>query len=236
MRYLVVAAINLAVWYLPTPAGSLDRLSDLANSLAQAAEQLVAEGYRGFVNRSRGTRADVDALFYTQQFSASASLFRQLVADNRPASELRDAAAILQEQIQGAARFGFGRRTWREMETTLGEIVRELARSAPSVPQRGAGAIGRLRWRGRVDNEVLVSVQGASVTVRTIAGADVSNSSFDFTSPLPQQELTVEVRKRKGRGSVEVIQQPSRFNSYVAVVRITDDKGGQDDYEFELIW
>lgn len=236
MRHLIVAAINLAVWCGPVAAGSLDRLRDLANSLSQAAEQLVAEGYRGFVNRGRGTRADVDALFYTQQFSASASLFRQLIADNRPVSELRDAAAILQEQIQGAARFGFGRRAWRAMETTLGEIVRELGRSASPDRQGGAGTIGRLRWRGRVDDEVLISVQGAGVTVRTIAGADVADSSFDFTSPLPQQELTVEVRKRKGRGSIEVIQQPSRFNSYVAVVRITDNKRGQDNYEFELVW
>lgn len=236
MKNLLIAMVCVTTVSLPARAGAPDRLGSLAESLARTAEQLAADGYRGFVGRSRGTRADVDALFYAQQFSASASLFRRLVADDRPASELRDAAAVLQEQAQGATRFGFGRRTWQQMEATIGEIIMELGRMAPAVPQRGARVIGRLRWRGRVDNEVLVSVQGSAATARAVAGAEVADSSFDFTSPLPQQELTVEVRKIKGRGSVEVIQQPSRLNGYTAVVRVVDSKSGRDNYEFELIW
>ena len=236
MKHLIVMLMYLAVGSLPARAVQFDRLGDLADRLALAAERLASEGYRGFVERRSGTRADVDALFHAQQFSAAAALFRRLIADGRPVSELQDAAAILQEQSRGAACFGFGRRSWQEMEATVADIVRELERRAPPVARQGARTIGRLRWRGRVDNEVTVSVQGSAVTVHTIAGLAASNSSFEFTSPLPQHELNVEVRKLKGRGTVEVIQHPSRLNGYTAVVRIRDDKGGQDNYEFELVW
>jgi uncharacterized membrane protein len=46
----------------------------------------------------------------------------------------------------------------------------------------------------------------------------------------------VELKKLKGRGTVEVIQQPARSNDFTAVIQILDPKGGADEYEFEIVW
>jgi hypothetical protein len=44
------------------------------------------------------------------------------------------------------------------------------------------------------------------------------------------------VSKREGRGQVGVIQQPSRWNGYTAVIAINDESGGADNYEIEVAW
>ena len=41
---------------------------------------------------------------------------------------------------------------------------------------------------------------------------------------------------RQGRGSVSVIEQPSQYNNYTAVVRVLDPQGGYGYYDFDLIW
>ncbi|MBI3952018.1 MAG: beta/gamma crystallin family protein [Acidobacteria bacterium] len=95
---------------------------------------------------------------------------------------------------------------------------------------------GRLTWSGRVDEEVEILIRRDRVRVQTISGAPAYNERFSFSNPLPRRDVTVQVRRIRGRGSVEVIQQPDRHNNYTAIVRIRDNKGGADHYEFELTW
>ena len=215
------------------------RIDSLAERLSQTANAMASDGYRGFVDRDQGNRRDVQALFLAQQFSAGADLFQRLVRDRRPDSELRDALAILSEQARTSSTFGFGQRYWRDISGTLDEISRELgsgSRGRVDDPRQGDRVNGRMRWHGRIDDRTQVFVQGSSVTAKAVSGNPVSNTGFNFTSPLPQRPLTVEVRKTKGRGSVEIVQQPSRNNGFAAVIEIYDPKGGAEDYEFELIW
>ncbi|MCS6805676.1 MAG: peptidase inhibitor family I36 protein [Acidobacteriota bacterium] len=93
-----------------------------------------------------------------------------------------------------------------------------------------------MTWRGRVDDEIEIFVRGDEVRVRTIAGRPLQGERVSFSSPLPRRDIRVELRQIRGRGSVEIIQQPERFNNYTAVVRIRDKRGGDDEYEFELSW
>lgn len=93
-----------------------------------------------------------------------------------------------------------------------------------------------MTWRGRVDDEVEIFVRGDEVRVRTISGKPVGGERVSFSSPLPRRDIRVEIRQIRGRGSVEIIQQPERFNNYTAVIRIRDKRGGEDEYEFELTW
>jgi hypothetical protein len=72
--------------------------------------------------------------------------------------------------------------------------------------------------------------------LRTISGRPTSGITFSFTSPLPRRAAAVRLEKKDGRGDVEIVQQPSQSNDFTAVIRIRDEKGGSDDYEFELIW
>ncbi len=215
------------------------RLDSLVDKLSQAADAMATDGYRGFVDRDRGNRKDVEALFLAQQFSAGTALLQRLVRDRRPDSELRDSVAILTDQAHASSNFGFGQRYWRDISGTLDEIARELnagSRGGIDNPRTGNRVTGRMRWRGRVDDRTQIFVQGSNATPKPVSGSPVSNAVFNFTSPLPQRPVTVEVTKTKGRGTVEVVQQPSRSNGFTAVIEINDPKGGSEEYEFELVW
>jgi hypothetical protein len=216
-----------------------DAIEQSAERLARTAGDLAADAYRGFRDRDRGNRADVEALFLTYRFSASADLFRQMVRDRRPDSELRDAAELMHGQIREADRQGFGRRSWQEMSRMLDDIERELGSGRGGRRDdydSGNRINGRMRWRGRVDNEIQVMIQGSSATTRVVTGSPTGDGTTNFTSPLPRRPLSVAVNRLRGRGHVEVVQQPTRNNEFTAVVMIRDNKGGSDDYEFELIW
>ena len=93
-----------------------------------------------------------------------------------------------------------------------------------------------MRWRGRVDDYVELRIQGNRVRSIERGGAPTYNEQASFSSPLPRADVRVDVKKRDGRGKVSLLEQPSRFNNYTAVIRIDDNKGGADDYEIEMQW
>ena len=67
-------------------------------------------------------------------------------------------------------------------------------------------------------------------------GGGASEQSSSFTAALPSRDAIVSVRKLRGRGRVSLVQSPDRSNGYTAIVRVEDDKAGDDAYEFELGW
>lgn len=95
---------------------------------------------------------------------------------------------------------------------------------------------GRMSWRGRVDDYVELRVQGSRVRSIERGGAPTYNEHASFSNPLPRADVRVEVKKRDGRGKVSLVEQPSRYNNYTAVIKIDDNKGGSDDYEIEMLW
>jgi len=95
---------------------------------------------------------------------------------------------------------------------------------------------GSMIWRGRVDHYVELRIQDNRVQSRERQGARTLNEGASFTSPLPRADSQVSVRKREGRGQIGIIQQPSRWNGYTAVVAINDESGGADNYEIEVAW
>jgi len=114
-------------------------------------------------------------------------------------------------------------------------------RGAPRPYSYGRGAYGyasagSMIWRGRVDHYVELRIQGDRVLSRERQGAPTINEAASFTSPLPRAESQVFVRKREGRGQIGIVQQPSRRNGYTAVIAISDESGGADDYEIEVAW
>ena len=100
----------------------------------------------------------------------------------------------------------------------------------------GYTSAGSMIWRGRVDHYVELRIQGDRVQSRERQGAPTLNEGARFTSPLPRADSQVFVSKRQGRGQVGVIQQPSRWNGYTAVIAINDESGGADNYEIEVAW
>lgn len=95
---------------------------------------------------------------------------------------------------------------------------------------------GKVVWRGRVDHTVSLRVFGESVESKDETGTGLSAVSFDMNGYLAARPGSVRVRKKDGRGSVYIVEQPSDSNDYVAVIRIFDDGGGADNYEIEIEW
>jgi hypothetical protein len=97
-------------------------------------------------------------------------------------------------------------------------------------PQRG------LRWWGRVDGRDILCIRRGTVWVIHEDGEPIVEADFRLERPLPAEPVTVSVRKIRGRGRVEVLEQPSRENNFTARILIEDKKSGSDRYEIEVFW
>jgi hypothetical protein len=99
-----------------------------------------------------------------------------------------------------------------------------------------AYSAGRVVWRGRVDQTVNIVISGSDVDSVDESGSGLSNVNFNINGYLAARNGTVTVRKRRGRGTVTVLQQPSRNNDYEAIIQIFDPDRSDDDYEVEITW
>ncbi len=95
----------------------------------------------------------------------------------------------------------------------------------------------RFRWRGQVDGVDEIRIRGESVRVEHVQAKPIQRQDYRFSAPLPSREVKLKLRKIKGRGKVRLLEEPTAWNDYTAVVRIDDGKqGGDEYYEFELTW
>jgi hypothetical protein len=96
---------------------------------------------------------------------------------------------------------------------------------------------GSLSWSGRVDDIVDITIRGGSVSYQTRSGAQINDVRSRLSGgALPRREGGVTIVSGNGRGSVQVVQQPSQSNGYTAIIRINDPRGGAGDYNFEARW
>lgn len=220
-------------------SSTLDGLSvQLKRQTVDLADRASNDLRRGYAN----SRADLEAAFLAQQLDASAGLFQQMTRDNRSAQELRDAASILSDLARRAPNNSNGN-LWRTAQNTINDISRELGGynsggggGWDNDGGRNNGVAGRAYWRGVVDNETQLVIRGNEIETRAISGAPTYNVSYNFTSPLPDRNRTVEAVKQKGRGSIRILQQPRRDNDFTAIVQIIDGEKGAKEYELEIFW
>lgn len=95
---------------------------------------------------------------------------------------------------------------------------------------------GRVFWRGTVDDKVQLVIKSDTIQEQTISGQTNPDGVFSFTTSLPDSPVTVGVNKKKGRGKVNVVQQPSAANDFTAIVEIYDDGGGAREYQLDIFW
>lgn len=93
-----------------------------------------------------------------------------------------------------------------------------------------------MRWSGSIDGDTRISLQRGQIGYRVVTGGQPQNvrSAFDQSLDRRSGQLTVTVRQ--GRGLVQVVEQPSSWNNYTAVVRVLDGPGGYGHYDFDLLW
>ena len=118
----------------------------------------------------------------------------------------------------------------------LDDRNRDRDRFDPRDRARDSNGAGRMTWRGRVDGEIEIEIRGTSARERRLSGQPAYGVRADFGAALPRRDVSVRVERLRGRGRVEVIQQPSSSNGFTAVIRINDAAGGADDYELEVNW
>lgn len=91
-------------------------------------------------------------------------------------------------------------------------------------------------WVGRVDGRDLIYIRGNQLWVDHREGQAIRETDFQFSRPLPNRQTNVTVRRVNGRGTVRLIEQPSPYNNYTAVIQIEDRESGSDRYQLEIDW
>jgi len=102
---------------------------------------------------------------------------------------------------------------------------------------RRNGGAGALSWSGRVDDVVEIHISGRRVDAITRRGVRVSDVNADIRGGgLPNRNVNLRIDQRSGRGSISVVQQPSAWNGYTAIIRINDSRSGAAYYDLEAYW
>lgn len=220
------------------------RLNNLSRELLRQTVDLVDRARDAMNGGGANTRRDLENAFLAAQTDAAAHLFDDMVKNSRRAAELRDGISFVADLTRRAPTFGANANLWRGVQRTVGDIQRELGAAGggngggfPGDDFPDAPNSGRVTWRGRIDIEAQLIIRGDDLETRIISGPDWGGATFNFTSPLPTRRgVRVEVNKRKGRGSVRVVQQPSRDNDFTAIVQILDPQGSAGEYELDIYW
>ena len=92
--------------------------------------------------------------------------------------------------------------------------------------------------RLKAGGDVNVYLHGSSVEVEVVKGDDVSDQGSECSQALPSDATlsNFEFKGLTGRGTLQLIEQPTQENGFRAWVRIKDTKKGTDIYSFRLSW
>jgi hypothetical protein len=194
-------------------------------------------------NRSN---SPVDLYVALHGFAAATLAYREMTADGRDEASLRNVASWLitrageVDSVLNRGDTRFVRNDWQLVQEQLRRLSDRFNltyRRGMSGGYRGARtAEGYFKWQGRVDGSDYIMVQGTRVTVRHVDARTIREASYDLPNPLPRRPVSVNLRKLRGRGTVEITRYPDASNNYTVEVFIEDPREGDDSYEFELTW
>jgi len=91
-------------------------------------------------------------------------------------------------------------------------------------------------WTGRVDREVQLVMRQGSLQPRADRREQFAGSVSRVLGALPREDALVSVRTERGRGAVDILEQPTSANNYTAVIRIRDEAAGAADYRVSVSW
>lgn len=221
------------------------RLDNYVRDLKKATVDLVDRTSNDLRNGRSNSRSDIEAAFLAAQLDASAGVFDDLARGNNRANELRDAAAILSDLVRRAPSYGSNSNLWRDAQTAVDNISREIGGNYDGGNNgggnngggnNGGNEEGRVYWNGIVDDVVRLEIRGKNLRVNTVSGRSYGSGNSTFSSPLPRNNVNVQVTKQDGRGDVTVIQQPSRQNNWTAIIEIRDKDSGARNHRLDIFW
>jgi hypothetical protein len=230
---VLVSAASAVAQYQQNPS---TRAGQAADDLKRTTSRLAERTLRDAIGGPSNAPTQLDEAVLAQQIDATAALVLELVRYRRPVQELQHVTGEVTDLARRAPSFSSHGAYWRAVQDSANALSRLLGVSAPLPGPPSRPVIGRLEWRGVVDDRVHLAVRGRTLEVRTISGTGRPEGTSRFTSPLPSSAVEVDVTKLGGRGAVRVIQQPSRLNDFTAVIEINDAAGGDDEYRLEIVW
>lgn len=244
LSVFTVLAFSFSIFGQESERYGSSRLDNYSSQLKRATVDLADRTSEKLNTGYSVSRSDIEEAFLAAQLDASAGLFQDMARGNRRAGDLRDAASLLNDMARRAPSFGSNSSLWRDAQTAINDINRELGGIGNGGGNNGGGnnggnggdVLGRLYWRGTVDDRVQLVIKGGKLEVRTISGRAYPEGTFSFTSSLPNRNIQVDVSKTKGRGNVRVVQQPARANDFTAIVEISDTDGGAKEYQLDIFW
>jgi hypothetical protein len=225
-------------------------LDTIARNLSNKAQDVsnIASGQR--------SQIPVDLYVALSSFAGSTRAYSQMAADNREGADLRSAAyrlviqAMEIDTLLGSTGVSSLHQAWRSVQenvallssayplvyTYSGSFRDAMTRSSRTTTRAASATSGRFHWRGRVDGSDYIMLQGNQVSISHLEDKFIQDASYELPVPLPQQPVQARLTKLKGRGNVEIVRQPTAENRYTLTVLIEDRAGGDDLYEFEVVW
>lgn len=214
---------------------SIKDLSSRASALRNIVET-------NFVEASHNSADFRLYLLMSDLFSAADLIYQRSIQnpDEGPlasdiAAHLTDQREKINQELGQRQIDGTLRSRWNEFEEALNELLR-ISSSIRSGTADSANQSGTLSWRGYVDEEDYVILQDDAVQVQNSKGRPAWNISYQLSTRLPRGPVQMTLNQTDGRGRVEVLERPSRWNDYRAVIRISDPDSGSDYYMFTLDW
>ena len=113
----------------------------------------------------------------------------------------------------------------------IGLMVGALTASAAGAQQRQL-----FHWSGRVDQEVQLTMAGRNLTSSNMGPREPGKRNLSVMAPVPRMDGMVTVQMLDGRGTANVIQQPTAQNGYTAIVSVRDPQGGVGNYSLNAFW
>jgi hypothetical protein len=210
-------------------------------------------------NNNRLSEDDLSLYFNLNAFSKSATLFRELASLNNLTQLRGGIQSMIRQAVEIENLFdkstGFARQfnSWRNVQNSLETLAQsvnlpyaplsEISQAPQSNPNQGSRdrslstqTQGRIWWRGVVDGSDRIRFRGDQVTIEHLDAQPIRDATYDISTSLPRRAMVVTLRPIRGRGRMQIIEQPSSSNRYSAIVLVEDPKGGTDTYEFELLW
>lgn len=215
------------------------RITELAEQLQQNISSLADRSSKDFFSRPSNNREQTNNFLTLQQLKLNGEILLLLVKNGRPAGELRDTSDSLSERLSRFNPDNSTRTLSQQIKNAIEDFNNELRKTANPSDRKNdtkGSAVGSLYWHGTVDDEVHLIIRGNTVQTKTISGTEYTDAIFNFSSPLPEENVQISANKKEGRGTVKVIQQPSADNDFTAIIQILDKNGGAREYELEISW
>jgi hypothetical protein len=222
-------AVSAQSDYSPT------RANQAAEQLKRSTTRLAEAAVQDLLRSQVSSRTEIQHAMLAQEMDGGATILLELTRIRRSGADVREAAALLTELSRRMPASTSQPGLWRTVQNDIGAMNRMLNVNTPGSPNERP-IVGRVSWRGMVDDRVQLVIRGKTVETRVMSGNALSDGVANFTTPLPTVAVEVDVNKLGGRGTVRVLQHPARANEFTAVIEIYDAPSGAQEYRLDIVW